>query len=161
MFMFKKRKNNVLYSPLDGETMCLDKVPDPAFSGGIMGNGIALKPCSDVLCSPLDGKVLALFPTKHAIGLVSNDGVEVLIHIGIDTVCMNGNGFKSFVEVGDKVKIGQKLIQFDKELIEKEGYSSLTMLLLTQKDKYDFNLLSEDAKKGKPLLEIYEKEVCN
>ncbi len=159
MHLFKKRKENIVYSPLDGKVVQLSAVADPAFSEGLMGNGIALDPKSSQLCSPVDGEVIMLFPTKHAIGIKANCGAEILIHIGIDTVCMNGKGFESFVKNGDKINVGQKIIRFDKELITKEGYSCLTMILLTQKEKYDFRLLSENVKKGEPLFEVYEKEI--
>ena len=160
---FKKQRediaDNMLYSPLNGDVVSLENVPDPVFSEKIMGDGIAIQPTSGTLCSPVNGKIVMIFPTKHAIGIRADHGEEILIHIGIDTVCLDGKGFNAFVRQGDRVKVGQKLITFDRDLIKEEGYSDMTMVLLTEKDKYSFNIEAESVKAGDRLLRLYEKTV--
>lgn len=130
-----KDKINIL-SPLSGEIIPLDQLKDKAFSSGALGQGVGIYPDSNTLVSPVDGTVNVLLPSLHAIGITTNEGVELLIHIGIDTVKLNGKGFTSFVEQGDKIKVGQKLIEFDKTLLEKEGYSLETPVILTNINPY-------------------------
>ena len=126
-----KDKTIVVSSPIKGRTVKLSDVADEAFSSGALGQGIAIMPEEGAVYAPVDGTVSALFPTGHAIGLVSGTGAEVLIHIGMDTVKLDGKGFKPLVAAGDKVKRGQKLLEFDMELIQEAGYSLVTPVLIT------------------------------
>ena len=96
-----------------------------------MGDGLAIDPEETTVTAPFDGTIAALFPTKHAIGLVSEQGAEVLIHIGIDTVDLNGEHFTAFVKQGDQVKAGQKLVEFDQKKIKEAGYSTQTMFVVS------------------------------
>lgn len=120
-----------IVSPIPGEIIDLKEVKDEAFSSGALGKGFAVKPSLGKVIAPFDGKVVALFPTKHAIGLVSNTGVELLIHVGLNTVELNGLYFDTFVEENQKITKGQLLLTFDKEKIEESGYSTDVPVVIT------------------------------
>lgn len=120
-----------IVAPCDGEVIPLSEVPDQVFSGGMMGDGVGFIPCQSEIVAPFHGKVKALFPTKHAIGIESTDGVELLIHIGIDTVKLNGEGFESFVKVGDEVAEGQLLMKVDLEYLQQHAPSIVTPMIVT------------------------------
>ena len=122
-------------SPIVGKVIPLSKVPDQAFSEGAMGQGIAVEPAEGKVYAPFDGTVEMLFDTKHAIGLISTDGVSILIHVGIDTVSLNGKYFTAHVKEGDSVKQGQLLLEFDKEQIARE-YPTITPVMVTNVDDY-------------------------
>ena len=125
-----------LMSVVDGKKKYLEEVNDEAFSQKMMGDGIAVVPSVGKVYAPASGRVSMLFPTYHAIGLILTDGVEVLIHIGIDTVEMDGEGFKSYVHVGDVVEEGTLLIEFDVEKIQNAGYETDVMVIITQLSQY-------------------------
>ncbi|MEG0444193.1 MAG: glucose PTS transporter subunit IIA, partial [Carnobacterium sp.] len=125
-----------LSAPLAGEMIPLEDVDDPVFSSGAMGNGAAIEPSEGIVIAPFDGKVATLFPTKHAIGLISDTGIEVLIHIGLDTVQLKGKHYESFVEAGDTVKKGQKLIEFNIAGIQEDGYKTTTPVIITNTADY-------------------------
>ncbi|MCM8709439.1 beta-glucoside-specific PTS transporter subunit IIABC [Clostridium sp. SYSU_GA19001] len=131
-----KESQNIA-SPIDGELKDLYQVNDEVFSKELAGKGIAIVPTNNKVVSPVDGKVSLMFPTKHAVGITSNNGVELLIHIGIDTVKLEGKFFESFVKVGDEIKKGDLLIKFDKESIEKEGYDLTTMFVVSNTSEYN------------------------
>ncbi len=120
-----------IVAPCDGEVIPLSEVPDQVFSGGMMGDGVGFIPRQSEFVAPFHGKVKALFPTKHAIGIESTDGVELLIHIGIDTVKLNGEGFESFVKVGDEVAEGQLLMKVDLEYLQQHAPSIVTPMIVT------------------------------
>ena len=128
-------KDEVLM-PVNGKVLPLEKSNDAAFASGSMGKGIVIVPTDGKVVAPFNGKVQVLFPTKHAIGLVSDDGIEVLLHVGIDTVNMNGDGFEAFVKQGDVVKAGQTLVMADLDKIEKAGLSTQTMVIVTNSAQY-------------------------
>lgn len=124
--------NDVLVeAPVTGKVVDLTTISDPVFSSLAMGKGIAIKPDSDVVVAPFNGVVESLFPTGHAIGLKSENGAEVLIHIGIDTVKLEGKYFKPLVSQGETVEIGQPLIEFDREAIAKEGFDNIIPVVVT------------------------------
>lgn len=133
MFKFfnQKKKEENLVAPLTGKVISLEEVPDPVFSKKMMGDGLAIIPEDGLLLSPVKGKVLQILPTKHAIAILSDYGAEILIHIGLETVSMKGEGFNTFVQAGDKVVFGQKLISFDIELIEEKAKSIVTSVIIT------------------------------
>ncbi|MYL35282.1 PTS glucose transporter subunit IICBA [Pontibacillus yanchengensis] len=118
-------------SPLTGNVMSISDVPDEVFSGKMMGDGFAIHPTDGEIVSPVDGKVLNVFPTKHALGLLAEDGTEILIHFGIDTVSLKGEGFESFVEEGDEVKQGQTLMKVDIESVQEQVPSIVTPIVFT------------------------------
>lgn len=120
-----------VFSPLNGKAVSLTEVNDAVFSQKILGDGIAIRPREGKVYAPVDGKITALFDTKHAVGLESNDGMELLIHIGIDTVNLEGKHFTAHIKNGDNVKKGDLLISFDKEAIEQAGYDTVTPVLIT------------------------------
>lgn len=129
-------KDETVKSPVTGQVVALADVEAKVFSSGAMGKGIAVEPAIGEITAPADAEVKILFPTKHAIGLVTEDGTELLIHIGMNTVELEGNHFTAYINQGDKVKAGQKLISFDTEAIRAEGYSLLTPVIVTNSNDY-------------------------
>ena len=130
-------------SPLAGEVKELSQATDPVFAQGLMGRGVVIVPSQGELVSPVNGRVTVFFPTKHAIGILSDEGVEILIHIGMDTVNLEGKGFEGYVSQGDKVKVGDKLISFDIDMIKKAGYVTETPVIITNSDKYQVEVLEQ------------------
>ena len=124
-----------IYSPLNGEVKELKEVNDPTFAGGMLGQGIAIIPSEGNLYAPFDGKVNLVFDTKHAIGLENAAGAEMLIHIGLETVNLNGKYFTPKVKTGDTVKKGDLLVTFDLNEIKKE-YETVTPVLITNADSF-------------------------
>lgn len=122
--------------PVDGKVIPLSEVQDAAFSQGILGKGLAVEPVKGVVTSPVDGTIAALFPTKHAVGITSDTGIELLIHIGMDTVQLEGKYFTAFIKEGDRVTTGQKLVEFDMEKISSEGFSLVTPVVVTNTADY-------------------------
>lgn len=135
-----------IYSPLSGKTIQLEDVEDEAFSSGVLGKGVAILPEEGVLYAPVDGIVSAFFPTGHAIGISMDNGAELLIHVGMDTVQLNGKGFRPFAAEGDKVKKGQKLLEFDCKLIKEAGYSLVTPILITNAEDMGMVVPVENGK---------------
>ena len=131
-----KLEREVIVSPMTGNIVALSDVPDEVFASGVMGKGIAVEPKIGKVFAPADAEVTTLFPTGHAIGLLTTHGAEMLIHVGMDTVKLEGRGFKTHVGQGDKVKKGQLLIEFDIDLIKKEGYPIITPVLVTNSGSY-------------------------
>ncbi len=132
----KDMENSVIYAPLKGSVIPLSQVGDPTFSQEILGKGAAIIPETNLLVAPADGKVENITDTKHAIAIVTDSGAEVLMHIGMDTVNLKGKYFKSYVENGDKIKMGDPLIEFDATAIKKEGYDLTTPVVITNSNDY-------------------------
>lgn len=120
-----------IYSPLKGKTIKLEEVEDEAFSSGVLGKGVAILPEEGILYAPADGTISVFFPTGHAVGMTTDNGAELLMHVGMDTVQLEGKGFQPLVSEGSRVKKGQKLLEFDMEQIKKAGYSLVTPVLVT------------------------------
>ncbi|WP_449620987.1 PTS sugar transporter subunit IIA [Robertmurraya sp. Marseille-Q9965] len=134
--LFGKKNNKVtIFSPVDGEIVPLSEVPDPVFAEKMMGDGVAIKPSNGTVVSPIEGKVVQVFPTKHAVGLETKSGVEILIHIGLETVGMGGEGFEAHVEAGATVKPGDKLITFDQALVNEKAKSDVIPVIITNTDQ--------------------------
>lgn len=129
-------KTTVLGAPLKGEVRDLNEVEDEAFSSGVLGKGGAILPSDGKVVSPVDGTIVTFFPTSHAIGIQSDSGVEILIHVGMDTVKLNGKYFNPKAKEGDHIKKGQLLLEFDIDNIKKEGYSTLTPIIISNTDDY-------------------------
>ena len=123
-------------APVSGRVLALTKVADAAFSTGALGKGAAVVPEQGEIVSPVNGRVEVVYETKHAIGLVTDDGMELLIHIGMDTVNLGGKYFTAHVKDGDLVKEGQKLVSFDLEALQKEGYDVTTPVVVTNGAEY-------------------------
>jgi len=146
-----KTSTEEFISPLEGRLLELSSVPDAVFSQKMMGDGFAIKPASGEIVSPVTGTVATLFHTKHAIGLVSENGREVLIHFGIDTVALNGEGFTAHVKQGDKVNAGDKLLTVDLESVKEKVPSVITPIIFT-------NLKEGESVEFAPNKEISLKE---
>lgn len=123
--------DETIASPIKGKVMPLKDIKDPTFSSGVMGNGVGILPAEGKVYAPFDGMIEAVFPTNHALGIKSNDGIEMMIHIGIDTVKLKGQNFTAHVKSGENVKKGDLLIEFDKEAISKAGYDITTAVIVT------------------------------
>ncbi|WP_339166742.1 beta-glucoside-specific PTS transporter subunit IIABC [Paenibacillus sp. FSL R5-0341] len=132
-----KAQDEQVFSPITGEVKPLSEVPDPAFSEEIMGKGFAIQPSEGRVVSPINGTVFSLSKSGHAIGLVSDTGAEMLIHIGIDTVKLKGQFFSPKVQAGAKVAVGDVLMEFDREQIEKAGYTTITPVIITNMHQYE------------------------
>ena len=136
--IFKGNKDEVKKEQIaaltNGELVSITEVPDEVFSTKMMGDGFAMKTTDGIIVSPVAGKIGSVFPTKHAITINSVDGREVLIHLGVDTVKLKGEGFESFVEENQDVKVGDKLVKMDVEFIEKNAKSSMPIVIFTNLD---------------------------
>ncbi|WP_252307172.1 PTS system trehalose-specific EIIBC component [Streptococcus salivarius] len=142
-------------SPLAGQVKPLSQATDPVFSSGVMGQGVVIEPSQGELVSPVNGTVTVLFPTKHAVGIVSEEGVELLMHIGMDTVSLDGKGFEAHVAQGDKVVVGQQLISFDTNVIKEAGLITQTPVIITNQDDFQADVegdLPRDIKCGDVLM---------
>ena len=131
-----ERADEKLRSPIVGEVVALSEVNDPVFSSGVMGQGIAVKPSKGVVYAPADAEIAIAFPTGHAYGLKTDNGAEILIHVGIDTVSLNGEGFEAKVSQGDRVKAGDVIGTFDSEAIAANGLDDTTMVIITNTMDY-------------------------
>jgi len=150
-----------LAAPLTGTVVPLAEVPDATFAGGVIGQGVAIRPTEGLLASPFDGEVVSVFGTKHAIGVRSDDGVEVLLHIGIDTVQLNGEHFTAHVAQGDRVAAGQSLVSFDVAAILAAGYDLVTPIVVTNGVEFPTLTVVADGEveAGAPLLRVRAAEV--
>lgn len=134
--LFKKKNNGVVCSPIEGKIVDVSEVPDPVFSGKMMGEGIAVIPEGNTVCSPVNGQVVQIFKTKHAILLKSDDDLEIIIHIGLETVNLNGEGFEVLINEGEKVTIGKELIKVDFEFIKSKGINTIIpVVIINHEDK--------------------------
>ncbi|WHZ05183.1 PTS glucose transporter subunit IIA [Neobacillus sp. YX16] len=132
--LFKNKKiesETTILQPLEGEIVPLDVVPDPVFSQKMIGDGFAINPTNGSVVSPVDGEVISVFPTKHAVSIKSNGGREILIHVGLETVGLNGEGFTAFVSDGQNVQKGQKLLEADFQSIKDKVPSIITPVIFT------------------------------
>ncbi|MBF2545337.1 PTS sugar transporter subunit IIA [Listeria seeligeri] len=141
---FKKKKKKVLslLAPINGTCISLSEVPDEVFSSKMMGDGIAIKPTSNKLFAPTDGKVTFIAETKHAIGFVTTDGQELLIHVGLDTVSLNGEGFSLSVEVNQEVRTGEQLLSFNQTFIEDNQLNLITPIILLENKNLNLEQLT-------------------
>jgi glucose-specific phosphotransferase system IIA component len=140
--LFKRKEDSnggrvTLDNPVKGKIIKLEEVPDEVFAQKMLGDGFAVDPLEGAVYSPVDGEVKVLFPTLHAVAIETDEGIELLIHIGIDTVELNGEGFSSVIKLGDKVKKGDLLVNFDIETIKKSGKSPITPVIITNMDKVE------------------------
>ena len=140
---FNKKKNettvssNNLKAFLSGKVISIENVNDPVFSAKILGDGLAIEPENELIVAPCDGVISTVMAdSKHAVGITAENGMELLIHAGIDTVALNGEGFELFVKEGDNVKEGDKLIRFDAELIKSKDYQTTCILVVTNSDDF-------------------------
>lgn len=148
------KKTITIGCPVNGRVETIDKTPDEAFSQGFMGNGVVIFPKNNIVYAPVDSTVMNIFPTKHAVGLVTDEGIEILIHVGIDTVKLNGEGFDVFVKEGDKLKRGDKILAFNMKYIKENAASDAIPIVFT--DNNDIRLINGSAvyKANEDMLEI-------
>ncbi|SFE01697.1 PTS system IIA component, Glc family [Lentibacillus persicus] len=148
--LFKKRDAKTdIFAPVNGEIVQLDEVPDPVFSQKMMGDGVAVKPSEGKVFAPTDGEVIQIPETKHAIGLRANDGTEILIHIGLETVSLEGEGFTVSVSTGDRVSTGQELMTFDLAYIRENASSDVTPIVITNAQETGKQYTMTNEKEGK------------
>lgn len=145
-----------ILSPMTGTVLALDQIPDPTFASGLLGQGAAIIPSDNKVIAPFAGEVASLFQTRHAIGLLSHSGVELLIHVGIDTVRLDGKPFTAHVKVGDTFSAGDLLLEFDRQAILDAGYDLATPIIITNSDEYPevMTVAGTAVTAGTPLLSV-------
>lgn len=131
-----KLEKEIVVSPIKGEVLNLNDIEDAAFSSGVLGQGVAIIPSDGKVVAPVDGVVTTLFPSLHAIGILSDEGVEVLIHIGLNTVQLEGRGFEACIKQGDRITKGQTILKFDIDVIKEAGYSVVTPIVVTNSSQF-------------------------
>ena len=151
----KKQLETQPYSigaPVKGEVIDIKETKDMVFNTESLGKGVGIIPKSNKIIAPIGGVITTFFPTKHAVGITTDEGVEVLIHIGIDTVELNGEGFKPLIKQGTKIKAGDPMIEIDRELISSKGYSVTTMVVFPLGYSHEFDLGKKTVKNGEQLI---------
>ena len=127
----------VIGAPVEGELVSMKEIPDETFASGVLGPCVGIRPVSGMVYAPFAGTISVVAETGHAIGVTGEDGTEILIHVGVDTVQMNGKGFSPKVKEGEKVKSGQKLLEFDQKAVKDAGYSDIAVVIVTSAEKLD------------------------
>ncbi len=143
MRFFSKKKAKYIYAFANGKTVAIEDVPDEVFATKMMGDGIAIIPDDGHIYAPVSGKIkMVTDNTKHAVGIVGEDGIEILIHVGLDTVNLSGEGLHAHVQVGDDIQVGDLLISYDKEVLNKKNINDITMLVIVEPKDYKYKKLS-------------------
>lgn len=162
--LFGSRRNtsenisDMLYAPIKGRIINLSDTGDTLFASGDFGEGAAIIPETNLLVSPVDGRIVSITNGMHTVAVMSDNGTEVLMHIGIDTVNLNGKHFNSYVEEGDFVRMGEPLIEFDAELIAEEGYDLTTIVVITNSAEYEkIDVISKFAIEQRPFIRLINK----
>lgn len=141
----KKEKNCEIFSPITkGQVIKLELVPDQVFASKMMGDGVGFINESDKIIAPCDGTVIMTQPSKHAVGIKTKNGAEILIHVGLDTVNLKGEGFVSNIQVGDKINRGDVLISYDSEFMESKSIDMTTPMIIMNGSEYQFNIVTND-----------------
>ncbi|CCI84719.1 PTS enzyme II, ABC component [Lactobacillus pasteurii DSM 23907 = CRBIP 24.76] len=153
LFGKKKSKAHQVYAPTDGKLMPITEVKDDVFSTKMLGDGLAVKSTSGKIYAPVDGTITTVFPTKHAIGITTEEGLEILIHLGLDTVELKGEPFETLVQVGQTVKHGTQLVNMDSAKIQAAGYDDTVIVVYTNMD------LLESVSEVKPGDVSHDQEV--
>ncbi len=130
-----RKKEKALYAVCTGRSVELARVPDEAFAGGMLGVGFGVEPSVGEICSPADGRIESVAETSHAYTILTDDGLDVLVHIGVDTVGLHGEGFEALVKAGDRVRVGDKLARVDLDFIKGRGLPTVTAVLVTDPEK--------------------------
>jgi PTS system beta-glucosides-specific IIC component len=133
---FGKKAGEVLGAPIQGKAIAISEVNDPTFAEELLGKGVAIVPAVGKVVAPIDGTVNMVFGTKHAISMTSDSGIEILIHVGLDTVMLKGQHYTAHVESGDTVKKGDLMLEFDMEAIKAAGYEVITPVIVCNADDY-------------------------
>lgn len=155
MFGFLKRKTREIKAPVDGEVVALSEVKDEVFSQGLAGDGVAIRPVSDTFCAPISGKVSRIFATNHAYSIKSDRDLEVLVHIGLDTVALGGKGFERLAEEGDEVEAGDAVIKADLSFLGEHAKDTITPIIITEEsDVKNIEKKLRIAKSGDVIMEV-------
>ncbi|MDM5271511.1 PTS glucose transporter subunit IIA [Sulfurovum sp. zt1-1] len=155
MFGLFKRKQREVFAPVDGQVVSLDQVNDEVFSQGLAGDGVAIKPVSDIFRAPISGKVTKIFGTNHAYSIKNDKDLEVMVHIGLDTVALKGEGFERLVEEGDIVEAGDPVIKTDLAYLGEHAKDTITPILIT--DESDVKSIEKKlkiVKSGDVIMEV-------
>lgn len=147
MFNFIKKKidSGEVYSPVVGRSISLENVPDQMFAQKLMGEGIGFEFDGDMVYAPCDGEIILIADTKHAFGIRSKSGAELLVHVGLDTVALNGEGFEILVKMNDKVKAHEPIIKINRDFMKEKNINLTTPMVITNMDDVEFRLNSVDA----------------
>ena len=155
MFGLFKSKKQILVSPADGDIVKLEDVPDEVFSAKLVGEGIAIMPRSNTFVAPISGVVSKIFSTNHAFSIRTSNNLEVMVHIGLDTVELNGEGFKALAKEGDKVSVGKPIISADLAFIESKGKDIITPIVVNHKKELTVNIDKvRTIREGEELIEV-------
>lgn len=158
MSLFSKKKQQIIVAAQSGTAVDITEVPDPVFAQKILGDGIAIIPDKNEVVSPCDGTIVQIADTRHAIGIESDDGLEILVHLGIDTVKLVGEGFTCFVKVGQHVKAGDKLMEMDLELIKSKNLNLISPCIITNMDDVEkLKLFAGATTAGETTVMSYQK----
>lgn len=150
-----KYEPGTVYAPVSGKIIPSEEIPDETFATGVLGRGVGIQPSESVIAAPFDGEISSITDTKHAVGISSPDGMEVLIHVGVDTVAMQGDGFSCLVQEGQKVKAGERLITFDRQKIAAAGHPDVVVVLVTNSDDYEsLSIQSGECKTMDKVIEV-------
>ena len=148
MGIFTKKKKIELLAPITGNLIELSQVPDQVFASKMMGDGVAFELTEGLVCAPCEGRITTIFPTLHAFGMILENGAELLIHIGLDTVELQGNVFKKLAEEGKKVRAGTPVIEVDLNYMKKNDVVTITPMVITNSSDYHIEIESVSAVKG-------------
>jgi len=155
MFGLFKSKKIIIVSPADGDVVELSEVPDEVFSAKLAGDGVALMPRSNTFVAPVAGEVTKIFSTNHAFSIRTKDGLEVLVHIGLDTVELNGEGFKRLAQEGESVSVGKPIISADLAFIEAQGKPIVTPIIVNHEKDLKLNIdVIKTIREGQNLIEV-------
>lgn len=141
----KESKPMEIATTMSGKVIPLELVPDPVFAGKMVGDGFAIEPTNGKVCAPAAGKIVQMFPTHHAFGILTDEGVEILVHVGIDTVQLRGEGFTPHKQVGDSVAMGELILEVDLAVLSEAGKSSVTPVIITNMDLVETLELESDG----------------
>ena len=156
LFGGEEKEEKIIAAPVNGTAIPMSRVSDPTFSQEILGKGTAVIPSDGRVVAPADGLVTMVFDTKHAISMQTDNGAELIIHIGLDTVALNGRGFASKLKVGTPVKKGMEIVRFDRELILGQGYNPMTMMIFTNTNGHTMKFVTEgNARKGRSVVAVF------
>lgn len=159
MGLFGNKSNwSSIFAPVDGTVTAVSETPDQLFSGKVLGDGVCIQPDNGKIVSPVDGTVVSIPHSKHAVCIQSDDGLEVLVHIGIDTVELNGEGFTCRVKSGQHVKVGEPILDVDIALVQKKGYQTACPCIITNMpDVKHLKIATGKAAAGKTAVMTYKK----
>lgn len=151
--LWNKSKKLIVSAPVSGKCLDVSECKDPTFSKKILGDGFVIEPIENTICSPCDGVLTMVFPTKHAFGIKTKDGKDILVHIGIDTVNLHGEGFKQLVSVNKKVSKGTAIIDCDIDKVKANGLDSSVIVVLTGGKELQKQHIDEEVKVGDAIIE--------